>query len=549
MRILLLILFSSFSICSFGQNSLNERIDSILSAQVVTEFGPGLTVGVVKDGELVYKKSNGLMNLEYNIPFNDATTFELASVTKQFTSACIALLEKQGKLSVNDDVRKIVPELYFSGDTIRIKHLLNHTSGIRNHNVLLDLSGFDYEHQGYTNKSIQQLMFRQKGMNNKPGDKFLYSNTNYVLLALIVERVSGMPIHQFAEKELFEPLGMSNTFYSSDLRSIVKNRAYPYYQVKNEFKQPKSLTLCVGAGGMSSTISDLITWSQVFLDSKHPFSYIADFVTKLEPLNNGEEMQHARGMFVTAYKGYNTFNHSGRDLGLRSQFICIPDLNLGVVVFANSEEINAVDVSYKILDLYIQDLPQNDYNQTKYNHKKEELNQFIGHYQELNSDLRMHLFINNDTLNVQSSYGRNPVQLNSVSGSSFARIDNASVKYTFLSEKKSEADLLVDFGGAVFYFEKIELARNPNPNISEYAGSYFSKELNIGYEIIVSDQELILNYPNNEGLVLKEGEKDVFGANRRTKYAFIRDDKNKVSSFYVASEGTVKDILFEKVNQ
>lgn len=548
MRNLLFLIFTTFSICSFGQNSMSDKIDSILSKQVDTELSPGVTVGVVKDGKLVYQNSNGLMNLEYNLPFNDSTTFEIASITKQFTSACIAILEKQGKLSVNDDVRKFIPELYCPEDTIRIKHLLNHTSGIRNYNVLLDLSGFDYEHQGYTNKMIQQLMFRQKGMNNKPGDKMLYSNTNYVLLALIIERISGMQIHQFAKEELFEPLCMSNTFYSSDLSSVVKNRAYSYYKEENEYKQPKSLTLCVGAGGVSSTISDLTTWSQVFLDTNHTFSYVADFITKLDTLNNGEEMQHARGMFVTPYKGYTTFNHSGRGLGMRSQFICIPDLNLCVIVVTNYEDINAVNVSYKILDLYFQDLPLSEYNKKRYNHKKKELNQFTGLYQELNSDLRMNIFVENDTLFALSSFGRNPVPLNSNSSNSFSRIDNASVKYTFINEKQSEADLLVDFGGAIFYLEKIELAANRNSDILEYSGIYFSKELNVTYELIVSKNELILNYPNNEGLVLKEGVKDVFGANRRTKYTFIRDDKNKVTSFYVASEGTVKDILFERTN-
>lgn len=548
MRKLLLLIFTTFSICSFGQNSINERIDSILSEQVDTRLGPGLTVGVVKDGKLIYHNSKGLMNLEYTIPFNDSTTFGIASITKQFTSACIAVLEKQGKLSVNDDVRKFIPELAFSGDTIRIKHLLSHTSGIRNHNVLLDLSGFDYEHQGYTNKMIQQLMFRQKGRNNKPGDKILYSNTNYVLLALIIERVSGMKIHQFAKKELFDPLGMSNTFYRSDLRRVVKNIAYSYYKEENEYKQPKSLTLCVGAGGVGSTISDLAIWSQIFLDTNHKFSYISDFVIKLDTLNNGEEIQHARGMFVAPYKGYRTLNHGGRGLGMRSQFVCIPDLDIAVIVFANSEQINVEDLSYKILDLWTKEPPKNKKLQKKYHHKKKELNQFIGHYQELNSDLRMHIFIDNDTLNAQSSFGRNPVQLNSNSNISFSRIDNASVKYTFLSEENSEADLLVNFGGAIFYFERIELETNPNPNISEFLGIYFSEELNVTYELIVSNKELILNYPNNEGLVLKEGEKDVFGSNRRTKYTFIRDNNNNVISFYVASEGTVKDILFKKAN-
>lgn len=550
MRNLLLLIFTIFSLYSFGQKNINKRVDSILTEQIEGKFAPGITVGIVKNGKLIYHNSNGLMNLEYNIPFNDSTTFGIASITKQFTSACIAILEKKGKLSVEDDVRKVIPELAFSGDTIKIKHLLSHTSGIRNHNVLLDLSGFDYEHQGYTNKMIQELMFRQKGINNKPGDKMLYSNTNYVLLALIIERISGMQIHQFAKKELFEPLGMQNTFYINDLRRVVKNRAYSYYKVENEYKQAKSLTLCVGAGGTASTISDLSIWSQIFLDTNHKFSYISDFITTLTPLNNGEELQHARGMFVTPYTGYTTYNHSGRDLGMRSQFICVPDLNLGVIIFTNSEHINAVNISYKILDLYIQELPNNNNNNNtkKYDHKKKELNQFIGNYQELNSDLRMNIFVKNDTLFALSSFGRNPVPLTSNSSNSFSRIDNASVKYTFIHKKHSEADLLVDFGGAIFYLEKIELAVNRNSNILEYSGVYFSKELNITYELIISKNELILNYPNNEGLVLKEGVKDVFGANRRTKYTFIRDDKNKVTSFYVASEGTVKDILFERTN-
>lgn len=527
---------------------MTQRIDSILANQLTNKLSPGLTVGVVKDGKLIYHNSKGLMNLEYNIPFNDSTSFSLASITKQFTSACIAILEKQGKLSVNDDVRKYIPELAFSGDTIRVQHLLNHTSGIRNHYVLLDLSGFDFEHQGYTNKMIQELMFRQKGMNNKPGDKMLYSNTNYVFLALIIERVSGMPIHQFAKKELFEPLGMSGTFYQSDLKTIIKNKAYPYYKEGKDYKQPKSLTLCVGAGGMGSRISDLAIWSQLFLDSNHRFSYISDFITELHTLNNGERMTHARGMFVVPYKGFKTFNHSGRGLGMRSQFICLPELDLGVMVFANSEHINAVDVSYQILDLFTKDLPKANISQKKYKPARKELDQVIGHYQELNSDLKMHLFINNDTLNAQSSFGQNPVPLISNSKNSFSRMDNPSVKYNFGLEDNSEADLLLDFGGAIFYFERVEPATDPNPNIAEYSGRYFSKELNVTYELKVSKNELILNYPNHTGLVLKEGVKDVFGANRRTKYTFIRDAKNNVTSFYVASEGTVKDILFEKTN-
>lgn len=548
MKKYLSLVFVLSSLFSFAQNSIDERIDSILIAQVDSKLSPGLTVGVVKHGKLIYQNSCGLMNLEYTIPFNDSTVFGLASITKQFTSACIAVLEKQEKLSVNDDVRKFIPELSFYRDTIKIEHLLNHTSGIRNHNVLLDLEGFDYEHQGYTNEMIQQLMFRQKGVNNPPGEKMLYSNTNYVLLALIVERISGLKIHEFAKKELFEPLGMNNTFYSKDLNEIIRNRACSYYKENNVYKQPRSLTLCVGAGGVGSTISDLATWSLIFLDPNHEFSYISKFITHLEPLNNGELNQHARGMFVTPYKGYLSLNHSGRGLGMRSQLICIPDLEIGVIVFSNSENINAVDVSYKILDLWIDEFAPEEKKLKTYHPRKSDLVDFTGDYQELNSDLRMHIFTNKDTLYVQSSLGRNAVQLSAKSENTFERFDNASVKYSFLSDENLEANLLIDFGGAIFYFERIKLEANPNMNISEYSGKYFSDELHVTYDILVSNQELILSFPNNEGLVLKEGEKDVFGSNRRTKYTFLRDNENKVVSFMVAAEGTVKNIIFNKEN-
>jgi CubicO group peptidase (beta-lactamase class C family) len=206
MKTPLVLTILALSFQCFGQKIYDEQINFILEEAIQSANGPGITLGIVKNGQLIYHNSRGNMNLEYEIPFNDSTVIGLASVTKQFTAACIGILENQGKLSVNDDIRKYIPELTFYEDTIRIKHLLNHTSGIRNHNVLLDLMGFDFEHRGYTNQMIEQLMFRQKGVNNRPGEKMLYSNTNYVLLALLVKRVSGVPIHEFAQQELFAPL-------------------------------------------------------------------------------------------------------------------------------------------------------------------------------------------------------------------------------------------------------------------------------------------------------------------------------------------------------
>lgn len=548
MKLHLLVISILIGLTSHSQNDQTNYIDQILNASVRSSSEPGLTVGVIENGALIYQNSRGCMNLEYSIPFNDSTIFGLASVTKQFTSACIAVLERQGKLSVNDDVRKYIPELSFYSDTIRIKHLLNHTSGIRNHNALLNLKGFDYEHQGYTNESIQELMFKQNGVNNLPGEKMLYSNTNYVLLALIIERVSKMEIHEFAQKELFAPLKMAHTFYQSNLQEVIKNRAYSYYKSNGDFQQPKSLTLCVGAGGIKSSIEDLAKWSNVFLYPEHEFSYLKDFVTQLDTLNNGTEMKHARGMFVSPYKDYTTFNHSGRDLGMRSQFICIPKKNLAIVVFTNSEEINAVDISYQILDLFVEEENIQKKEVEDYNHSRKEIEKLEGVYQELNSDLRMDIFIENDTLKAISSFGKNAIPLVSQTANSLSRIDNPSIIYSFQDGGDEEADLFIDFGGAIFYLEKIKLTANPNQNLDEYIGSYYSTELDVTYSISMDKDRLFLSYPNNPNILIQEGVTDVFGANRRTQYKFHRNKEGKVFSFEVASEGTVKKIVFEKTS-
>ncbi|MEL7250782.1 MAG: serine hydrolase domain-containing protein [Bacteroidota bacterium] len=547
MKSALSIILSVFVLSLWGQTTIPQSIDAILSRAVATETGPGMTVGVVKDGQLIYHNSRGNMNLEYELPFNDSTKFDLASVTKQFTATCIGILAKEELLSVKDDVRKYIPELAFYGDTIRIKHLLNHTSGIRNHNVLLDLQGFDFDHRSYTNSMIEGLMFRQRGVNNAPGEKMLYSNTNYVLLALVIERVSGSSIQEFAESEIFTPLKMTNTFYIRESESVIKNRAYPHYRSGSIYKQPKSLNPCVGAGGMISTIADLAKWSLVFTDSDHRLSYLKDFITQLDTLNDGEHMKHARGMFVSPYQGYNTFNHSGRGLGMRSQFICVPDLNLSVIVFSNSEHLDAVDVSYQIIDLYLEDTQGDEIEILPQRSSAPNLLQLVGSYQELNSDMRMEILVENDTLKALSSFGQTPVPLVSLSETVFARLDSDAVRYSFSNSTHAGADLQVDFGGAIFYFENIELEEHPNQDLEDYVGEYYSTELEVTYSITMSDDQLMLSYPNNIGLALREGVHDTFGANRRTKYTFNRNTEQEVISFEVASEGTVKGILFERL--
>ncbi|MGB0897330.1 MAG: serine hydrolase domain-containing protein [Flavobacteriaceae bacterium] len=524
----------------------SKRIDSLFN--FIDNDGPGVSIGIVKDGDLVYTYQKGLSNLEYEIPISSKTVFGLASITKQMTAACIGVLVKNGKLDVNDDVRKYIPELPNYGSTIKIKHLLNHTSGLRNHNVLLDLQGFDYEHMGYTNESIQKLIFSQNGVNNQPGDKMLYANSNYVLLALIIERVSGDKIDVYAKKELFEPLGMTQTFFKSSLEQIIKNKAYSYYKKNNVYVQAKSLTHCIGAGGVLSTIDDMAKWSKLFTDRTPELPYLPQFISTLDTLNNGDYQNYARGVFVSPYKNQKTINHSGRDIGMRSQLICLPKANLSVIIFTNSEHINVVNLSYKVLDLFIASSENKKQNRNEYIHSKTELLKFTGDYQEINSDLGMKILFENDTLKAKSSFGRTPIPLKENGKHEFHRKQNSSVKYHFFNDESSKYDLVVDFGGAKFYFERVQLEHPDAVNLNDYIGEYYSSELNVTYQVFIENQKMFLSLPNNPKVKLTLGQENEFGSGKRTRYIFKRDKNKVINSFTVASEGTVKDILFQKIN-
>ncbi len=539
----MLILNYFITIHLYAQVNTEQQLDSLF-AKYSSKDAPGFSLTIVKDGEVIHSYQRGLANLEYDIPINDKTIFMLASISKQFTAACISLLISDKKMALDDDVRKYLPELPNYGKTITIRHLLNQTSGIRNHNVLQDLKGSNYEFEIYTNKQVCELIFQQKGINNVPGEKMLYSNSNYLLLALILERVSGKSLNSFATEHIFQPLGMSNTFYKSSNNEIIKNNAYPYYKDAKGYQQPRN----IGIRGLNSTGRDLAKWSTIFTSNHSPFADISKFLTTTDTLNDGTRSTYARGMFVSNYKGYQTVHHSGMDIGMRTQMISIPKENITVILLANTEHINAIDLCYQVLDLFIKPISISGKKVKVYTHKTKELISFTGDYQEINSDLKMSIMMERDTLKAKSSMGAHQIPLVATNKNQFKRISNASVTYTFNTPHTLKYDMVVDFGGANFYFERVQLIDPAKVPVFDYVGEYYSEELGVKYRLFVEDNNLYLCFPFNPKVLLLAGQKDVFGSQNRTRFTFKRNEKNAVSNFTIASEGTVKDIEFKKLN-
>ena len=315
---------------------------------------PGAAVSIVKDGAILYKNGYGISNLEYDIPIMPATIFHIASVSKQFTAFSILLLEQDGKLQLDDDIRKYIPEVPDFGETITLRHLANHTSGMRDQWNLLAMAGWRLD-DVITKEQILKLVSKQKELNFKPGEEYLYCNTGYTLLAEVVARVSGESFASFTEDRIFKPLNMNNTLFYDDHELIVKNRAYSYYPDSTGYKKSVLSYANVGATSLFTTVEDLSLWALNFED---PVVGDAAMVKKMKTraiLNNGDTIDYALGQSVFRYKGLDQVGHGGSDAGYRTFITRFPEQRFSVIVFSNNANFNTAGIAFKIVDLYLED--------------------------------------------------------------------------------------------------------------------------------------------------------------------------------------------------
>ena len=248
---------------AFAQTkSVEQRIDGIFAPWNKKDT-PGASVAVIRDGKMIFSKGYGMANLEYGVPNKPETVFHIASVSKQFTTFAVLLLEEDGKLSLDDDIRKYVPEVPDFGKKITLRHLAHHTSGLRDQWALIALAGGRLD-DVITTEHILKLVKRQKELNFEPGAEYLYSNTGYTLLAEVVARVSGKSFAEFTSERIFKPLKMNKTLFYDDHEKIVKNRAYSYYRSPNGYRKAVLSYANAGATSLFTTVEDLGLWALNF---------------------------------------------------------------------------------------------------------------------------------------------------------------------------------------------------------------------------------------------------------------------------------------------
>lgn len=362
------LLIFCFALAGFPQ----ARADANYEAQIDKLFSaynaktPGVAVAVIKNGKVVFQKGYGAANLELAVPMTPKTVLNIGSVSKQFTAFAIYLLEKQGKLSLEDDVRKYVAELPLYGKTVKIKHLLAHTSGVKDQAALMSLAGW---RDGDVTKmeDVLRLLNRQKDLNFvEPGNEYLYSNSGYVLLAEIVKRASGQTFAEFTKKNIFEPLEMRDTEFYDDFGRIVKNRADSYELENGVYKRKPLNNSADGAGNLNTTAEDMMKWALNFENPKVGDAELIKRFNEPSLLNNGEKVvyarfgddvgYHAKGQIHWGNGGLKQISHGGHAAAFRSTFWRFPEQRFALVLLSNDEHFAQSASGQAVTEIFLRDL-------------------------------------------------------------------------------------------------------------------------------------------------------------------------------------------------
>ncbi len=525
---------------------IEQKVDQIFAEWDHT-VTPGCALAVVKDGNIVYKRGYGIANLEYGIPITPNTIFHIASVSKHFTALAVTLLAHEGKLSLDDEVQKYVPEVPDFGEKITIRHLIHHTSGLRDQWELLVAAGWRMD-DVITMQDILDLVSKQKELNFKPGDHHIYCNTGYTLLAFIVERVSGMSMRAFCEERMFKPLGMTKTHFHDDHTMIVPGRAYSYEQVGyNQYKHEVLSYANVGATSLFTTAEDLALWDREFYEAKVFGKAVIDEMHTLGKLNNGEELEYAYGLHIAKYKGLRIVEHSGGDAGYRTHLVRFPDQHFSVIVFANLGSISSSRLAYQVADLYLAD---------QFTEKKEEdqvielpaekLQMYAGIYYSQAEQSCQRLEFADGKL--YAALGIN-LELEALAENEFRLKVMPEVKIKLTT---SEAGLQFQLGmggyGRAAVYLKAEVAAPNEEKLKEYCGNFICPELDSTFSFLVKEGKLAIRRRKYGEETLMATIEDGFITNGfPINIFFYRDAAGKVEGFKLSS-GRVKGLNFIRRN-
>ena len=528
------------------RDSIAQQIDRVFDFVQVGD--PGCALGVVRNGRLAFAKGYGLANLDWGIPVSPSTVFDIGSVSKQFTATAIALLEIDGVLSIDDDVRKWIPELPEYGRTITIRHLLNHTSGIRDHLTLMSLEGIDFDNVLYEFDGVARIV-RQRGLNFEPGSEYLYSNSGYLLLANIVRRATGKSLRQFLEERVFEPLGMTHTRIWDDNTEVVHQRAIGYGGETGNWSMDHAWNFQMGGdGGVITSVEDLAKWDANFYEPVVGGQALLDRMHTRGVLNSGETIDYALGLSIDRYRGIRRVQHGGSWAGFGAVLARFPEHHTSIIVECNRGDANVGLYANKVADAVLaaqfteavtgdeEGNPSLREDRKPIVLARDRLARWEGVYVSRHVPSAVLLFKSRDaTLFVEAQQGPFPLQ-------PFSETEFAVPGVGDAVEFAEHGDVVsaVAFGNVYVRSNPVEI---PVDRLRAYTGSYWSREIRATFELTLEDDELVLRRTGREpDRLVALAPDNFFGSGLGIRFAM---ERQRVTSFEVDA-GRARGIVFEK---
>ena len=501
---------------------------------------PGCVVGVAVDGKPVLVKAYGMANLEYGIRLRPDTVFESGSVAKQFTAAAIALLCQDGKLSLDDPVRKYVPELPDFGKPILIRHLLNHTSGLRSQWPLMALSGRPTGRAVHTVDEILELVARMKELNFMPGDEFLYCNTGYTLLGVVVARVSGKSLDAFCQERLFKPLGMTRTQWRDDFTEIVPDRATAYgRRGAGPFFTNMSFTNVIGNGGLLTTVGDLLVWNENLDDPRVGGKALVDQLQTRGRLNDGFENEYAQGLVVTEYKGVSEVSHGGSTAGYQTYLARYPGERLSIAVLSNVSGSNPARLAHEVADIFLAGKIKEPAKPVAVPVPAATLKKYVGVFREPLTDAALKVEIDKDGKTLVIG-GQPAVPL---SATTFAAADGTQKAVFEPPQPGAPLKMTQSDGRSKPGVWEAVAAFDPRPEELEvFAGTYYSEEIDMTYRLYIEGGKLKAWFRPAQRSQLSPIYTDAFETEGNL-VRFTRDGAGRIDGFLVYA-GRVRHLRF-----
>ena len=546
-----------------------------LTDQMMARFdgpnSPGAAVRVWRDGRTLYSKTYGMANLAYGIPFEEDTRTNIGSTSKQFTAFAIMLQAESGLLSLDDDIRTHIPELPEFDETIQVRHLITHTSGLREFLNLLRMTGRRLDRGDWIDRSeLIEIVQRQPALQNAPGAEWNYNNTAFGLAAAIVERTSGQDFHVFMQENVFGPLGMTGTMVRPSIRHIVPNQSEGYTPTPDGYRQIGDLGGAVGAGGIYSTIADLQTWVENQANPRVGTPEIFDEMMTSFVLTNGEETGYGYGLSVDEQRGLKRVHHGGADVAHRSQLVYYPEINAGITVQSNHAQFGS-NVAFELAEEFFEDAmepeevagegegaagaaeegeadPGPDFDPDAYN--PEDFDEFVGRYALDAAPNFILTFTREDGTFYAQATGQQRLEIVPTSDSTFALLAvEASVTFLRGEDGEVNAAILHQNGDQratrLEDDEAVEAWAPTAEDLADFAGRFYSEELETFYDFAVEDGELIMRQRRMGRVALSPGDEDSFSGGGFS-FAFERDRNGRVIGFYLSNVRT-RDVRFGRV--